>query len=119
MEPHTAPLSFWAPLAMSVLSLLRGGLKMVLWRRAREVHLLMSAFSWWGLCVYFALLAISAGGSPIFTRGSIAVNIRLWLAATALMIAASTILLVCKLLSNGREQEKESSEKLMVDEKRK
>ena len=70
------------------------------WRRLRYAYMLLLAGGWLGLCVYWGLLAISAGPAPVIERGAIVVPVRATLLVSmALLLAGKVALLAlaCRL----------------------
>ena len=93
---HMGALAFWSSLALSVACFVAGGIWLMLWTRSRAAYMLLSVLTWWGLCVYFALLTVSAGAVPVVTRGDIAGVVRQWgfVVAALIMLAKGALLLV-------------------------
>ena len=70
----------------ALVAVLSAAIWLVIWARSRQGYALLCAGGWLGLCIYWSLLAISAGPQPVLVRGSIALVVRvlLVLAAAAL-----------------------------------
>lgn len=62
--------------AASALALLFGGIWLMGWSRTRIGYMLPLALGWWGLCIYWGLLAVSAGPAPVVDRSDIAPMVR-------------------------------------------
>lgn len=87
-------LAFESPLLLSIIALVSGSVWLMLWTRTRIWYMLLSVIGWWLLCVYWGMLAISAGPSPILDRGDVALAVRLIgiVAGIVLLVGKSAIL---------------------------
>ena len=99
--PHSTPLSFLSPLALSVVSLWSAGVWLMLWRQQCQRYMLISALFWLAFCVYFAAGAVSAGSHPAVTRSEIAEPLRAWGLGVAGLIVTGKLLLLRALWRNG------------------
>lgn len=61
------------------------------WRRLRYAYMLLLAGGWLGLCVYWGLLAISAGPAPVIERGAIVVPVRATLLVSMALLLAGKV----------------------------
>lgn len=87
-------LAFYSPLFLSIACFLAGGIWLMLWTRQSTRYMLPTALSWYALCVYFGMLAVSGGGAPIVERTEIAGVLRLWGFFTGALILTSKVLLL-------------------------
>ena len=74
--------------AAAVVALLAAIIHLMLWRKQRHAYPALISCGWMGLCIYWALLAISAGQSPIWNRGELAPVIRGVLAVSVVLLLA-------------------------------
>lgn len=91
---HSGPLAFESATYASVMSMVFGSLLLIMYRggvRIPGMRLLIS--SWYMACIYFFILAVSAGSGAWLTRGEIALFERIWLIATFTCFAASYVLI--------------------------
>lgn len=94
MGVHTGMLSFESPLLLSIMALVSGGIWLLLWTRTRIGYMLLLASGWWLLCIYWGLLAVSAGPAPALSRGEIAITVRsVGLAAVATLAGGKGVML--------------------------
>lgn len=98
---HTDTLAFFSPLFLSVACFLASGVWIMLWSLQRLPYMLLSAVPWWGLCVYFGMLAVSAGSAPVVTRADIALGVREWGIVLGVLILAGKALLLAAWWRNG------------------
>lgn len=73
---HVSQGAFVVNLIASVAALLFALLWLAAWRRTRHGYMLLLAAGWAGLCVYWGMLAVSAGSNPVIDRATIAAVIR-------------------------------------------
>ncbi len=99
---HPGVLAFLSSLFLSIVCFLTGGIWLMIWTRSRSGYMLPSALSWWALCIYFGMLAVSAGSAPAVTRGDIALMIRLWGFAVGALVLGAKITLLCVWWRAGR-----------------
>lgn len=100
MGIHVTWGAFSVNVAASVAALLFGLIWLFAWRRMRYAYALLLAGGWLGLCVYWGLLAVSAGPAPVMERGAIVVPVRATLLVSmGLLLAGKLALLVlaCRL----------------------
>ena len=102
MEAHTSMLAFESPLMLALMALSSSAVWLLLWRRSRAPYMLLMLAGWLGLCLYWSMLAISAGPAPVLPRGDIAVAVRVLGVVVALVIVAGKILLLRQMWRNGR-----------------
>ena len=102
MEAHTSMLAFESPLVLALMALSSAAVWLLLWRRARAPYMLLLLAGWLGLCLYWSLLAISAGPAPVLPRADIAVAVRALGVLVALVIAAGKVCMLARMLRNGR-----------------
>lgn len=76
MGVHVTWGAFSVNAAASIVALLFSLIWLSAWRRMRYAYALFLAAGWLGLCVYWGLLAISAGPAPVMERGAIVVPVR-------------------------------------------
>jgi len=83
---HMTILALESPLSLAMMALLSALVWSLLWRRTRAPYMLLSVAGWVVLCLYFSLLAISAGPAPVIVRGDITQPVRvLGILAAALL----------------------------------
>lgn len=63
-------------LVLSLAALAFALLWLIAWLRIRCSYMLLLAAGWSGLCVYWGLIAVSAGPAPFLDRGDIAPIVR-------------------------------------------
>ena len=102
MGAHTSMLAFESPLMLALMALSSSAVWLLLWRRSRAPYMLLLLAGWLGLCLYWSMLAISAGPAPVLPRGDIAVAVRVLGVVVALVIVAGKILLLRQMWRNGR-----------------
>ena len=95
-------LAFESPLLLALMALSSTAVWLLLWRRARAPYMLLLLGGWLGLCMYWAMLAISAGPAPMVARGDIAVAVRVLGIVVAAVIEAGKLLLLLRMWRNGR-----------------
>ena len=76
MGVHVTWGAFSVNAAASIVALLFALIWLFAWRRLRYAYILLLACGWLGLCVYWGLLAISAGPAPVIDRAAIVVPVR-------------------------------------------
>ena len=76
---HVSMLALEANWFGAMVALLSAALWIVIWRRVRHPYALLCAWGWAGLCVYWSLLAVSAGPAPMVARAHIALIVRVLL----------------------------------------
>ena len=72
----------------SIAALLFALLWLAAWLRTRHAYMLLLAAGWAGLCVYWGMIAVSAGSAPVVSRAAIAGMIREWLLLSIALMAA-------------------------------
>jgi hypothetical protein len=100
MGVHVTWGAFSINAAAAVSALLFSLIWLFAWRRMRYAYTLLLAGGWLGLCVYWGLLAVSAGPAPVIERTNIVVPVRATLLVSmALLLAGKLALLVlaCRL----------------------
>lgn len=100
MGVHVTWGAFTVNVAASVCALLFCLIWLFAWRRMRYAYALLLAGGWLGLCVYWGLLAISAGPAPVIERTAIVVPVRATLLISiGLLLAGKMALLAlaCRL----------------------
>lgn len=86
---HTSLLAFESPAIASVASLVFAILIVYAYLlRLRRWWVLLQAAGWAGFCVYFGLLAVSAGAEPLLGRAEIVLYVRFVLLLTYMAFAA-------------------------------
>ena len=92
---HTSMLAFESPLLLSVMALSSALGCLLLWQRLRAAYLLCFFTGWLLLCVYWALLAISAGPTPLLSRADLVLPVRvLGLFVFGVMIMGNALMAV-------------------------
>ena len=91
---HASWGAYEANLWAAVCSLVFALIWLYSWWRARAAYLLLLCVGWLGLCLYFSLLAISAGTAPVIRRDEITTALRMILAASFAWLAAGKVALV-------------------------
>ena len=102
MEAHTSMLAFESPLMLALMALSSSAVWLLLWRRSRAPYMLLLLAGWLGLCLYWSLLAISAGPAPVLPRADIAVAVRALGVLVALVIAAGKLCMLARMFRNGK-----------------
>jgi len=102
-------LAFESSLALAIMALAFAATQLLFWRQTRARYLLFWLAGWLVLCIYWSLLAVSAGPAPVIARGDIALIVRLLgLAAVFVMLSGLLLLLLC-LRRNGKQPDTEDS----------
>ena len=91
---HNGIGAFEVNAAAALVALLAAVVRLASWRKTGHGYMLWLCAGWLGLCVYFSLLAISAGYSPVWNRGELAPVIRLTLAVAVTLIAGGKLLML-------------------------
>ena len=104
MEAHTSMLAFESPLLLALMALSSVCVWLLLWLRTRAGYMLLMLPGWLLLCVYWSLLAVSAGPAPALDRGGIAVTVRVLGIAAAVLLAAGKLLLFWRMARNGKRR---------------
>lgn len=94
MGVHVTWGAFAVNVAASIASLAFATLWLIAWRRARAGYMLLLAVGWFGLCVYWGLLAVSAGPDPVLSRANIATMVRYLLLVSMAAMAAGKVALL-------------------------
>ena len=95
-------LAFESTLVLALMALSSAAVWLLLWRRARAPYMLLLLAGWLGLCLYWSLLAISAGPAPVLPRADIAVVVRALGILVALVIAAGKVCMLARMFRNGK-----------------
>ncbi len=72
----------------SVAALLFALIWLATYRRGRRGYMLLMAAGWAGLCVYWGMIAVSAGDAPVVSRAVIASVLRETLLVSIALLAA-------------------------------
>ena len=91
---HNGIGAFEVNAAAALVALLAAVVRLASWRKTGHGYMLCLCAGWLGLCVYFSLLAISAGYSPVWNRDELAPTIRLTLAVAVTLIAGGKLLML-------------------------
>ena len=102
METHTSMLAFESALVLALMALSSAAVWLLLWRRSRAPYMLLLLAGWLGLCLYWSLLAISAGPAPVVDRTIVAVAVRVLGIVVALVIAAGKLCMLARMFRNGK-----------------
>ena len=102
MEAHTSMLAFESPLLLALMALSSSAVWLLLWKRTRARYMLLLLPGWLGLCVYWSLLAVSAGPAPVIARGDIAVAVRVLGVVVAVIMETGKVLMLLRMWRNGR-----------------
>ena len=87
----------------SVASLLFALLWLAGWRRTRHGYLLLLAAGWAGLCMYWGMIAISAGSAPLLSRAAIASVLREQLLVSIAFLVAGKLAMLRLAYRGGPE----------------
>ena len=101
MGVHVTWGAFAANALASVAALLFVAIWLFSWRRTRYVYMLLLALGWLGLCVYWGLIAITAGPAPVIDRTAIVVPIRVTLLVSIGLLLASKMALLLLMYRRG------------------
>ena len=85
---HNSIGAFEVNAAAALVALLAAVVRLASWRKTGHGYMLWLCAGWLGLCVYFSLLAISAGPAPVLRRTDVIVTAR------ALCLVAGSALLL-------------------------
>lgn len=102
MGAHTGMLAFESPLLLSVTALVSGWIWLLMWSRTHVAYMLSIAAGWWLLCVYWGLLAISAGPAPELSRTELALMVRVIGVTAALTLAGGKAVMLWRMWRAGR-----------------
>lgn len=91
---HVSIGAFEVNAVASVGALLFGGVWLLMWQRARTGYMLLLAAGWCALCIYWGLIAISAGYAPVWTRAELSPYIRATLLLAVLLLAWGKVALM-------------------------
>ena len=95
-------LAFESPMLLAVTALFCAATHLLRWRRDGERYRLPLVGGWFALCIYWSLLAISAGPAPVLSRAYIAMVVRvLGILAACLMLTGGGLML-WRMVCNGR-----------------
>lgn len=97
-------LAFESALLLALMALSSAAVWLLLWRSTRTRYMLLLLAGWLGLCIYWAMLAISAGPAPMVARGDIAVAVRVLGIIVAAVIEAGNLLMLRQMWRNGKAQ---------------
>lgn len=112
MGAHTSMLAFESPLLMALMALSSLTVWLLLWRKARAGYMLLLLGGWTALCLYWSLLAVSAGPAPILVRADIALWVRVLGIVAAVVMEAGKLLMLWRMMRTGeaeRRREKEGA----------
>lgn len=98
---HTSMLAFEAPFLLALMALSSTTIWMMLWCKTRTLYMLPLAGGWALLCLYWSLLAISAGPAPVVGRADSALWVRVVGLAAALVLEAGKVAMLWRLWRNG------------------
>lgn len=73
---HVSTGAFAVNVFMSIVSLAATVIWLLMWRHARCGYMLLLCAGWAGLCLYWSLIAVSAGSNPVWSRADLALAIR-------------------------------------------
>lgn len=91
---HSGPLAFESVTFASVMSMVNGSLLLIMYRGGVRIPgMRILVLSWYMMCIYFFVLAVSAGPLAFVLRFQIALFTRAWLVATFSAFAVSYILI--------------------------
>ena len=92
MGLHASELAFFAVTYASVMSMAFGSLLLIMYRGGVRIPgMRLLSISWYCMCLYFFLLATSAGHNAVIFRAQIAIFERIWLIVTFSLFALSYI----------------------------
>lgn len=95
-------LALESPLALALMGLASAMVWLLLWRRSGMSYMLPLAAGWFGLCLYWSLLAVSAGPLPVVARAELAFWVRLLGLGAAGVMSAGKLLLLLHMWRNGK-----------------
>lgn len=95
-------LALVASLFMTIMSLSSTVVWLLLWKRNGTSYMLLLLGGWLLLCLHSALLAVSAGPNPAFSRGDIEVWVYALEIVLSVIMEAGKLLLLRGLMRNGK-----------------
>ena len=99
---HTSMLAFESPLLLAVMALASAAVWLLFWQRSRTPYMLLLALGWAWLCLYWSLLAVSAGPAPLLSRADLAMPVCALGIAAAVALLAGKALLLRRMWRNGK-----------------
>lgn len=79
---HSGPGAFEINSLAAVCALIFAGLWIMGWSKTRISYMMILSVGWFGLCMYWSMLAITAGSNPVWDRVQLAPYIRFALAVS-------------------------------------
>lgn len=93
---HTSMLALEANWFAALIALLSAAMWLTIWYRTHQGYALLCALGWCGLCVYWSLLAVSAGPAPVFARAETALVARMVIMGSMALLGAGKMWLLRK-----------------------